>query len=51
MIQALLISAHRFFPQIREMSHTYFFKLLPDDFTDLHNILHTTSVDSPDKIY
>ena len=28
---------------------TYFFKLLPGDFIDLHETLHTASVDSPDK--
>ena len=32
------------------MSQTYFFELLNSgDFTDLHQTLHTASVDSPDK--
>ena len=32
-----------------KMSQTYFFKLLSGNFTDLHETLHTASVDSPDK--
>ena len=32
-----------------KMSQTYFFDLLPGDFTDLHQTSHTASVDSPDK--
>ena len=31
------------------MSQTYFFELLLGDFTDLHETLHTASVDPPDK--
>ena len=38
-----------FFPCLCEIPQTYFFKLLPGDFTDFHATLHTASVDSPDK--
>ena len=38
-----------FFSQIHKMKQTYFFKLLSGDFTDLHQTLHTASLDSPDK--
>ena len=31
------------------MSQTYFFKLLPGDFTDSHKTLHTAFVDAPEK--
>ena len=49
--QYMPISAYLFFffREIAEMSQTYFFELLPGDFTDLHGTLHTASVDSPDK--
>ena len=38
-----------FFSQIREMLQTYFFELLPGNFTDLHETLHSAFVDPPDK--
>ena len=38
-----------FCSQIREMSQTYFSELLPGNFTNLHETLHTVSVDPPDK--
>ena len=38
-----------FFLQIRKILQNYFFELLPGDFTNLHETLHTTSVASPDK--
>ena len=31
------------------MLKTYFFELLPGDFSDLHETWHTASVDTPDK--
>ena len=37
------------FPEIRKMLQTYFLELLPGDFTDLLQTLHTASVDSPDR--
>ena len=46
---AMPISANHFFPQICKMSQTYFFKLLPGDFTYLHQTFYTASVDSPDR--
>ena len=39
-----------FFPQICEMSLAYFFKILPGDFTHLHQTLHTSSVYSSVEI-
>ena len=37
------------FSQICKMSQTYFFELLPGDFTDLHDTLYTATMDSPDN--
>ena len=39
----------RFFVEIYKISQTYVFELLPGHFTDLHQTLHTASLDSPDK--
>ena len=38
-----------FFLQICKISQTYFFKLVPGNFTDLQQTLHTASVDTPEK--
>lgn len=35
------------FLQIREISQIYYFKLVPGDFTNLQQTLHTASVDTP----
>lgn len=35
------------FLQIRKISQIYYFKLVPGDFTDLQQTLHTASVDTP----
>ena len=37
------------FAQIHEMSQSYFFELLPGNFTDLYETWHDASVDPPDK--
>ena len=43
------ISASFFFSLVHKMLKTYFFELLPADFTDLPETWHTASVDPPDK--
>ena len=47
--KATPISACCFFFFFCKMTKTYFFELLPGDFSNLHGTWHTASVDPPDK--